>query len=192
MKLMNAEELRAAHAAQDWRRLWEQTIYIVKHAVTRLLQAGQLAPERASDDLLQEGYMAAGRAVKTWNPDLGMLSTWISHAVRGAMLNHLKAESTGIIGGRDAGHITVSLPEETLHDMEDEEPSDEVERLRDAVKVRIALEALEPREKLILERWFGIDCDPEPMEAICMVVGLSRVQVWRIIKNTLRRMKHMV
>lgn len=192
MKLMNAEELRAAHAAQNWRVLWEQTIYIVKHAVTRLLQAGQLAPERASDDLLQEGYMAAGKAVKTWNPDLGMFSTWISHAVRGAMLNHLKAESTGIIGGRDAGLITTQLADDITPDMEGDEPTEEIERLKDAVRVRIALGHLEERERLILERWFGIDCEPEPMDAICMVVGLKRVQVWRIIKNTLRRMKHMM
>lgn len=192
MKLMNAEELRAAHAAQNWRVLWEQTIYIVKHAVTRLLQAGQLAPERASDDLLQEGHMAAGKAVKTWNPDLGMFSTWISHAVRGAMLDHLRREASGMIGGRDAKLPTISFEDTMGLDMDGEEPTEEVERVRDAVKVRIALESLEGREKLILERWFGIDCEPEPMEAICMVVGLKRVQVWRIIKNTLRRMKHMM
>lgn len=188
MKLMNAEELRAAHAAQDWRVLWEQTIYIVKHSVRRLLQAGQLAPERASDDLLQEGYMAAGRAVKTWNPDLGMFSTWISHAVRGAMLDHLRREASGMIGGRDAGHLTISFEDALTQDMDGEEPTEEMERLRLAAQVRVALASLEERERELLKRWYGIDCEPEPMEMICAQMGVSRMHAWRLIKNSYKRM----
>lgn len=190
--MLTPDELRVLHAARDWRVLWQAAIPIVKHAVTKLLRSGQLSTDSATDDLLQEGYLAAGPAIKSWNPDAGMFSTWISHAVRGAMLDHLRRECSGMVGGRDSGRRTTVMEDDIAMDTEAVTPAAETERSNDALRVRVALASLGAREQLIVKRWFGIDCEPESLDQICMIAGLKRVQVWRVIKNTLSKMKQMV
>jgi len=190
--MMNADELRAAHAAQDWRTLWEQSVPIVKYSIKLLMKAGRLSRNSISDDLLQEGYEAAGRAVRSWNPDIGKFSPWISQAARSAMLNHLRREAGGMVGGRDAVALTTQWVDDVAADAEADTPFQEVERSVDALRVRIALTALEPNEQLVIKRYFGVDCAPEPMDAICKMSGLSRRSAWRIIREALERMSELV
>jgi RNA polymerase sigma factor (sigma-70 family) len=111
VKKCSADELRAAHQAQDWRLLWEQALPLVKFTITRLIRSGRLDSSFSSDDLLQEGNLAAGAAVRSWHPDKGAFSTWVMRRVHGAIQDHIRREAGGMIGGRRAHGSTTALDE---------------------------------------------------------------------------------
>lgn len=116
MRQLRADELRAAKADENYRLLWAQALPLVKYALRKLQAKGI----RFTDDLLQDCNLAAGQAVRRWNPDKGEFATWIIARVRGAAWNHQRREYSGMVGGRDAPGRTV-LYEEELSGGEDDD-----------------------------------------------------------------------
>lgn len=90
-------------------RLWEDALRLVLLVEGRLRKAyGIEAPDL---DMIQEGNLAAGRAVETWDPQQGAFSTWIVAAVRGAMLDYLNEAAKGGIGSKSAAVVLVDMEE---------------------------------------------------------------------------------
>lgn len=108
MRQLRADELRAAKADEDYKLLWAQALPLVKYALRKLQSRGI----RLTDDLLQDCNLAAGQAVRRWNPNKGEFATWIIARVRGAAWNHQRRERSGMVGGRDAPGHTVTYEEE--------------------------------------------------------------------------------
>lgn len=119
MRRLSAEELRAAKADHDYRLLWEQALPLVKFAVGQLVRGG-MNSAACTEDMLQDGNLAAGRAVRTWDPKKGEFATWVVARVQGAIRNHLTRERSGMVGGRDAHGQTAHLEEEAALSPDDD------------------------------------------------------------------------
>ena len=88
---MKEEELLAAREAEDWNALWTEATPRVWY------MARELKHER-DKDLVAAGTLAAGEAVRTWDPAKGTFTTHINFRVRKAMLDHLRLRAMGDIG----------------------------------------------------------------------------------------------
>lgn len=66
--------------------LWSEAMRLVYRTESRLRSLyGQ---EALDEDMIQEGAVAAGRAVDTWDPTRSSFATWVLSNVRGAMLDY--------------------------------------------------------------------------------------------------------
>jgi hypothetical protein len=83
-------ELRNALDRQDWNALWLAADPWVKFAMAEL--------NCGSDDALQVGRKAAGKAVRTWRPEQYAFSTHIRTYARSALIDWLRASKTGGVG----------------------------------------------------------------------------------------------
>ncbi|HZT03735.1 MAG TPA: sigma-70 family RNA polymerase sigma factor [Steroidobacteraceae bacterium] len=186
------EDAAALHARGDWTALWEASIPLVKHAITKLLRAGQLTADRVSDDLLQEGYLAARRALPKWDPEAGKLSTWIAYEVRGAMLDHLRRERS-IVGGRRSTRLSVLIQDDiTPDDRDPDAEAKEVQHARDLINLSVALAQLTEEERNLVERIYGIGRPSESMADICRDLGMSRPTGWRRLQAVQIKMRRLV
>jgi RNA polymerase sigma factor (sigma-70 family) len=199
-----ADELAAAHDAQDWNALWLAAIPLVKFTIKRMIQHGEIDPSRWADgDLKQEGLLHAGRAVRSWNTLEGAFSTWVTTQVRGNLLNYTGKDSRGGFGGEGGAPFLVSGQEEVWIDNEPDDEPDAVKQdmlayaedevfltPETAVDREIALRFLhlcDATDQLILRLLFGVDCEPKTVSQIADLTGVSRSSAHRAI-DRLRRL----
>lgn len=123
-------ELAAARQRQDWGLLWEQAIPLAKLAVRRLMEKGSLAPGQSTEDLMQDALLAAGLAVRKWQPEKGAFSTWVMARARGQVLDSLAACNSGMIGGRRSGLPVVSMHGEGSTAYEGEDDAEDAAELQ--------------------------------------------------------------
>jgi hypothetical protein len=88
---MNEKELLAAREAEDWNALWSE-------AIPRVWYMARELKHEKNKDLIAAGTLAAGEAVRTWDPAKGTFTTHINFRVRRAMLDHLRLRAMGDIG----------------------------------------------------------------------------------------------
>lgn len=208
MRKLNNDELAQAHDRQDWHALWLAARPLVKFTFRRMIQRGEVDPARWSDpDINQEGLLAAGLAVRSWDTLEGSFSTWVCAQIRGALLDLLKGENNGGVGGRQRSGSTVSLQEQVLgaEDFDEDEdegtpkqdllsyPHDEVipsveTAVERANAVRL-LDRLAPLDKEIALRLFGLGLLPHTEREAAEALGVSRRrvrllarQLWRCTK----------
>lgn len=86
-RLSPSQQASATHE-----RLWIESLRIVLYVFHLMRRTGQLIAAPDDMDMIQEGALAAGRAVKRWNPEKGTLSTFLVPAIRGAMLSYAAQE----------------------------------------------------------------------------------------------------
>jgi RNA polymerase sigma factor (sigma-70 family) len=98
-QLEELHRLREAGDARAQQALWLEALRLVVYSAGKLMGARGYS---ADPDTIQEGNIAAGAAVKTWNPAKGRFSTWIVKSVRGAMIDHYLRELRQGTGGKDA------------------------------------------------------------------------------------------
>lgn len=119
-------QLETARALEDYETLWLAADPIVKFA---------MAERNCGDeDALQEGRLAAGLAIRSWDPAKGAFSTHIANAALGAITNWLNQEATGGIGSRRVASEgfapdTVSLYDPADGADEDDERPTRLDRL---------------------------------------------------------------
>jgi|ADGO01.1.fsa_nt_gi hypothetical protein len=82
MKKLTHAELAAAQERGDWDLLWAQAMPLVKMVVGRMGRNGSVRSEDADDDLLQQGMLIAGDAMRAWRPLECAFSTHITNRVR--------------------------------------------------------------------------------------------------------------
>lgn len=92
------------HAKQT---LWKDAVRLVPMIEARVRKG--YGGETADPDLLQEGALACGRAVETWDPQAGAFSTWVAHVVRGAMLDYVNEVHKGGVGSKAADVTMVDM-----------------------------------------------------------------------------------
>lgn len=156
MKRPSHDELCAAHDRQDWDILWQAAIPITKFAVKSYLRNRlRRTPKWTREDLLQEGLLAAGEAIRTWRTYEAAFSTWLSVKIVSALHNYANRATNHGVGGRDpkddVAHIYV--PEEELPGGPDPLFSKEV-LLDDAIsKLR------DPEERAVIRAYMaGYSC----------------------------------
>jgi DNA-directed RNA polymerase specialized sigma24 family protein len=147
-KLSN-EELQAALIAGDFNLLWEAAAAPAKAAVTGMLMRGEVEGEK--DELVGEAYLAAGKAVRKWEPAKGSFATWIGAYVKTVVKFHwLKQYKHAAQLDRDANPEELADPNVVLS----------VDTV-DAERVRGLLTELSPLERKLICRHFGIGQDEE-------------------------------
>ena len=90
MTRLTDAELRIALDRQDWNTLWFAAEPWIRFAMAEL--------GCGDEDALQEGRLAAGLAVRSWDPDRHAFSTHITSRVRFALLKYFGENTTGGIG----------------------------------------------------------------------------------------------
>jgi len=124
--LTTDERIALWHKAQDpseklvspsMNRLWTDACRFVVVIESRIRKAYGI--ESPDPDMIQEGNLAAGKAVETWDPAQGAFTTWIGRVVSGAMLDYLNEANKGGVGSKSADvqmvdmHDIVSTGSET-------------------------------------------------------------------------------
>jgi RNA polymerase sigma factor (sigma-70 family) len=109
-------ELAALRERKEWGMLWVEALPLVKFTIKRMIQSGALDPHYAREDLLQEGNLSAGKAIRTWEPLEAAFSTWITSNVRGALLNFLAVQSNRGMGSKRVRSKTYALEKKHLQE----------------------------------------------------------------------------
>ena len=186
--LLRAFRDKGDRAARD--RLIEHNLRLVAH-VARKYHA--VAAEQ--EELISIGTIGLIKAVSTFDPDKGIrLATYASRCIENEILMFCRA------GKKTAQDVSISEPIDTDKDgnpltlmdvlaepetlMEDVETKLSREKLR-----RYMAEELEPRERDILERRYGLRGDGLTQREVARTLRISRSYVSRIEKKALLKLR---
>lgn len=111
MKKLTHAELAAAQERGDWALLWQQAMPLVKLTVGRMLKSKE-RDEDVADDMIQQGMLIAGEALRRWKPVECAFSTWITNRVRDDLLNSIAESGNGGIGSYKQKPVVLSLGDE--------------------------------------------------------------------------------
>lgn len=148
------------------------------------------------DDLVSIGAIGLMKAVNTFRPESGKLTSYASRCIENEILMHLRSEkkrrntvSLNDPIGADSDGNEVRLMD--LLDAGDEAVDEKVERRVEARRALEALEGrLEPREKqVILLRYALVDGVQRPQHEVGRMLGISRSYVSRIEKQALEKIR---
>ena len=147
-------------------------------------------PSDSIDDLVQVGAIGLIKAVDGFRAERGSdLGAYAVPTIVGELRRHLRERRPG----REAGErwapsppqVTVPLDEESLESTSELE----IEQSEARELVRAGLRALSPRERRIVALRFYGDLS---QERIAEEVGLSQVQVSRVLASSLTKMRQML
>lgn len=148
------------------------------------------------DDLVSIGTIGLMKAVNTFRPESGKLTSYASRCIENEILMHLRAEkkrrntvSLNDPIGADSDGNEVRLMD--LLDAGDEGVDERVERRVEARRALEALEGhLEPREKQVILLRYGLaDGVQRPQHEVGKMLGISRSYVSRIEKQALEKIR---
>lgn len=91
------------------RQLWGRALGLVLAAEAKIRKRYEL--DEIDPDMVQEGNLAAGKAVDTWDPAKGAFSTWVSVNARGAMLDYLNERNKGGVGSKSSAAVILDMEE---------------------------------------------------------------------------------
>lgn len=113
-KKLTHAELADAQAHGDWPLLWQHAMPLVKLVIGRMRKDGAAQSDSADDDgeLLQQGMLIAGEAMRAWRPVECAFSTHITTRVRGGILNHAAEQANAGVGSREQKPVILSLGDE--------------------------------------------------------------------------------
>jgi len=117
LALTAAEERALGEAAQlgdqtAYKKLWEVALPLVPFVAKGLRRSGYLTPGmRDEEDMLQEGSIAIGEALKRWDPAQGRMSTFLVPRIRGALLDWTSEAHKGGIASKHTACTVVDLEE---------------------------------------------------------------------------------
>lgn len=148
------------------------------------------------EDLVSVGAIGLMKAVGSFRPEAGRLTSYASRCIENEILMYLRA------GKKTKGTVLLSEPvgadkegnEIQLMDIlsSDEEPvSDQVQLRIDAARaLKLVHTVLDPRERrVILLRYGLIGEEPQPQHEVARLLGISRSYVSRIEKRALEKLR---
>jgi RNA polymerase sigma-B factor len=185
----NAVLLSAYHGGGDRSartRVIEQNLPLVHSLARRFSRSSD-----SMDDLVQVGAIGLIKAVDGFRADRGRdLGAYAVPTIVGELRHHLRerppaGDAGDRAGGMQAPRVTVPLDDEALGATSElEVEQSEVRQL-----VRTGLRALRPRERRIVAlRFFG----DLSQQRIAEEVGLSQVQVSRVLASSLSKMRRVL
>ena len=176
METISHADLWEAHDKQNWGVLWEQAVPVVQATVVRMKRAGEAAGVDF-DELVAEGNMAAGSAVREWRPIDTLFSSWVSLCVRRRLLKVIGRQRN-----RDRSHDGTNVEQ-----LPDESGTfDEAQ----AQQVRELVAAIPDGMDQLMVRWFfGIECEFRDVNRIARDTGVHRNHVRQRIDRALERLR---
>lgn len=185
------EQLAGMWVEGDWSGLWMAAIPWVQ-------LAGSSLHVEHPEDMLQEGYLAAGLEVRHWNPALSKFQAHIYARTKHRMLDYLRKS-----GRRPMAPLDQEEPEEgepvgfsyqdagyAPHGFGD--PAEELARLGAPEAAEAFLRRLEPRVALRLRERWGLPTldegagDPQRVADMAISQGVPRETMRDTIKNAHR------
>lgn len=150
-----------------------------------------------ADDLVSVGTIGLMKAVSTFRPEVGRLTTYASRCIENEILMLLRASrklkanvslDEPVGADKDGNSILIS----DLLGTEPNALSDEAEtKIESERALHFIPRLLSPREqKVICLRYGLIGGTPRPQHAVAKMLGISRSYVSRIEKKALEKLKH--
>ena len=173
------------------RLLIEHNLRLVAHIAKKYQGSGMDA-----DDLVSVGTIGLMKAVTTFRPEAGRLTTYASRCIENEILMLLRA------GRKLKSNISLSDPVGAdkegnaimVADLLGTEPdalaSEAETRIEFARALRLIGEVLSPREKTVISMRYGLsDGTPYPQHEVANALGISRSYVSRIEKRALEKLR---
>jgi len=172
-------------------RLIEHNLRLVAHIAKKYAQSGV-----DGDDLVSIGSIGLIKAVQTFRPEAGKLTTYASRCIENEILMHLRANRknrTTMLMGESIG-TDKDGNEMQLSDLLGTEPDavpNEVETTIESERaVRLMRRVLDEREAEVISMRYGLaDGEAHPQHAVAKKLGISRSYVSRIEKKALSKLK---
>ena len=177
--------------AQAKQELIEHNLRLVAHIAKKYARSGF-----DSDDLVSIGSIGLMKAVDSFKPETGRLSTYASRCIENEILMALRSskKNRGNVSlfdtiGADRDGNEVRLMD--ILDSEEESVPDQVERKLDGRRAVAAMtRALDEREQAVLRLRFGLDgSEPLAQREVGKELGISRSYVSRIESRALEKLR---
>ena len=176
---------------QAKQELIEHNLRLVAHIAKKYARSGM-----DTDDLVSIGSIGLMKAVDTFRPESGRLSSYAARCVENEILmalrsgrkNRANVSLFGPVGtDKDGGEVRLM---DVLPSQEDA-VDDRVERKVEAGRALHALStSLDDREKQVISLRFGLDgSDPLPQREVARRLSISRSYVSRIETAALRKLR---
>ena len=177
-------------AARD--RLIEHNLRLVAH-IAKKYRASGCDP----DDLVSIGSIGLIKAVHTFRPEAGRLTTYASRCIENEILMHLRASrklrntvtmSDSATFDREGNKVQLTDLMGTDRDV----VPDEVERrISSGVALRLIDQVLDPRQAQVIRLRYGLEDGVfHPQHEVAKRLGISRSYVSRIEKRALEILKN--
>ena len=172
-------------------RLIEHNLRLVAHIAKKYAHSGV-----DMDDLVSIGSIGLIKAVRTFRPEAGRLTTYASRCIENEMLMHLRAnrKNRNVVLLGDSIGTDKDGNELSLTDLLGTDPnmvSDEVEiAIESSRALKLMEEVLDPRENDVLQMRYGLNAsEPLPQHEVARALGISRSYVSRIEKKALGKLR---
>lgn len=189
------EEMRAgSEDARD--RLILHNLRLCAHIANKYAARGKLSRRRELDDLISIGTIGLIKAVDTFSPDKGSLSSYASRCIENEIRMSLRTEKKLV------GEVSMEEPlgrdregnERTVLDLvgtDGEEIFEEVRKILEGERLRALMDrTLNRREKLVLSLRFGMeDGTPLKQQQVADRIGISRSYISRIEKKAVMKLR---
>lgn len=173
------------------RRLIEHNLRLVAHIAKKYAHSGV-----DLDDLVSIGSIGLIKAVHTFRPEAGKLTTYASRCIENEMLMHLRAnrKNRNVVLMDDSVGTDKDGNELSLADLLGTDPNLVSDAVEVAIESRRALhlmsKVLDERETAVLRMRYGLDDgESRPQHEVARALGISRSYVSRIEKKALGKLR---
>ena len=171
-------------------RLIEHNLRLVAHIAKKYAAAGE------ADDLISIGSIGLIKAVHTFRPEAGRLTTYASRCIENEIRMHLRANrklrntcSMSDSVGRDREGNEVQLTDLMGTDR-DMVPDEVALRMDSAIALKLIDRVLTPREARVIRLRYGLeDGFFHPQHEVAATLNISRSYVSRIEKKALGKLR---
>ena len=184
-------EEMAGGSEEAKRKLIEHNLRLVAHIAKKYARTGADA-----DDLISIGSIGLIKAVQTFRPEAGRLTTYASRCIENEILMHLRASrrNRGVVLLGDSIGTDKDGNELTLEELLGTDPNVVPDEVETAIESRRAValmeKVLDERELQVLRMRYGLnDGEPQPQHAVAKELGISRSYVSRIEKKALEKLR---
>ncbi len=169
--------------------LIERNLRLVVHIMKKYYTGGE-----EQEDLISIGTIGLIKGVDSYDASKkARLSTYCARCIENEVLMHFRSQK------KLAGEISLNDPLETdkegnaltFQDImyEDEDFSEKIDLQGNCKKIYQYLEVLEPREKMIIIKRYGLfDTEPKTQNEVARALSISRSYVSRIEKKALQKL----
>ena len=172
-------------------RLIEHNLRLVAHIAKKYSHSGV-----DMDDLVSIGSIGLIKAVRTFRPEAGRLTTYASRCIENEMLMYLRAnrKNRNVVLMGDSIGTDKDGNELSLTDLLGTDPNMVSDSVEIAIESNRALKLMEkvldPREIDVIQMRYGLnDNEPLPQHEVAKKLGISRSYVSRIEKKALGKLR---
>ncbi len=173
-------------------KLIEHNLRLVAHIVKKYARTGTDA-----DDMISIGSIGLIKAVHTFRPEAGKLTTYASRCIENEIRMYLRAgrKNRGVVLLGDSIGTDKEGNELMLSDLVGTDPNVVPDEVEISIESRRAMQlmqrVLDEREIAVLTMRYGLeDGEPLPQHAVAKALDISRSYVSRIEKKALEKLRN--